>query len=61
MKITSARFIKSATAKAHYPISDLPEIAFAGKSNVGKSSLINGLLNRRKLARKPAERPVERD
>ena len=50
MKITSARFIKSATAPAHYPDDDLPEIAFAGKSNVGKSSLINALVNRRGLA-----------
>lgn len=33
------------------PRTELPEIAFAGKSNVGKSSLINGLLNRRSLAR----------
>lgn len=34
-----------------YPTTGLPEIAFAGKSNVGKSSLINGLINRKKLAR----------
>ena len=34
-----------------YPTSGLPEIAFAGRSNVGKSSLINGLINRKKLAR----------
>ena len=33
------------------PDNTLPEIAFAGKSNVGKSSLINGLLNRKSLAR----------
>ena len=33
------------------PKNDLPEIAFAGKSNVGKSSLINGLMNRKSLAR----------
>ena len=33
------------------PENDLPEIAFAGKSNVGKSSLINGLMNRKSLAR----------
>ena len=37
------------------PDNDLPEIAFAGKSNVGKSSLINGLLNRKSLARKSAQ------
>ena len=34
-----------------FPTSGLPEVAFAGKSNVGKSSLINGLINRKKLAR----------
>lgn len=33
------------------PVNSLPEIAFAGKSNVGKSSLINGLMNRKSLAR----------
>lgn len=50
MKITSAEFIKSATDQAHFPADKLPEIAFAGKSNVGKSSLINSLVNRRGLA-----------
>ncbi len=50
MKITSAEFIKSATDQAHFPADNLPEIAFAGKSNVGKSSLINSLVNRRGLA-----------
>ena len=33
------------------PVNDKPEIAFAGKSNVGKSSLINALMNRKSLAR----------
>ncbi len=37
------------------PENELPEIAFAGKSNVGKSSLINGLLNRKALARTSAQ------
>jgi GTP-binding protein len=50
MKIVSAKFIKSATAPAHYTDDLLPEIAFVGKSNVGKSSLINTLVNRRGLA-----------
>ena len=36
------------------PKNTLPEIAFAGKSNVGKSSLINGLMNRKSLARTSA-------
>jgi GTP-binding protein len=51
MKILSTEFIKSATAPSHYPEDGLPDIAFVGRSNVGKSSLINTLLNRRKLAR----------
>ena len=44
-------FIKSAFKEEHYPSPDRPEVAFAGKSNVGKSSLLNTLVNRRKLAR----------
>ncbi len=50
MKITSATFVKSAVNPSQYPPDSHPEIAFAGKSNVGKSSLINSLVNRRKLA-----------
>lgn len=44
-------FVKSAFNVSHYPPPDRSEIAFAGKSNVGKSSLINVLVNRKKLAR----------
>ncbi len=44
-------FLKSAFREEHFPPPDRPEIAFAGKSNVGKSSLINTLTNRKKLAR----------
>ena len=51
MKILSAEFVLSAKEPVHYPPAVLPEIAFAGRSNVGKSSLINTLLNRKKLAR----------
>jgi len=51
MKIKSADFVISAVSPAQYPEDNLPEIAFAGRSNVGKSSLINMLVNRKKMAR----------
>ena len=51
MIITSSEFIKSAVKPSQYPPADPPEIAFAGRSNVGKSSLINKLLNRRHLVK----------
>jgi len=51
MKITRAEFIKSAFKEADWPSDPLPEIAFMGRSNVGKSSLINSLLSARALAR----------
>ncbi len=51
MKAKRAEFITSATAPKGFPPPDLPEIAFAGRSNVGKSSLINFLAGVPKLAR----------
>lgn len=51
MKIRSAEITMSAVNKSQYPAEGIPEIALAGRSNVGKSSLINGLLNRRTFAR----------
>ncbi len=51
MKIRSAEFVKTALLPAHYPPPQFPEIAFAGRSNVGKSTLINTLANRGNLAK----------
>jgi GTP-binding protein len=51
MKITSAEFLKSSFQATDWPTGILPEIAFMGRSNVGKSSLINSLLSVRGLAR----------
>lgn len=54
MKITDARFLTSAVSPKQYPPESLPEFAFMGRSNVGKSSLINSLLNRKKLVKTSA-------
>ena len=51
MKVVSAEFIKSATTKEQWPALGLDEIAFAGRSNVGKSSLINSLTGRKGLVK----------
>ena len=53
----NSEILLSAANKSHYPQDDLPEVALAGRSNVGKSSFINTLLGRKNLARtsgKPA-------
>ena len=54
MKIHSAEFLLSASTTRQFPAAKLPEIAFAGRSNVGKSTLINSLLNRKKLVKTSA-------
>ncbi len=51
MRVHSAEFVTSATAPEGWPTSRLPEVAFVGRSNVGKSSMINALCERRKLVR----------
>lgn len=56
MNINNARFEKGAVKPEQYPDNDIPEITFVGRSNVGKSSLINVLLNRKNLA-KVASKP----
>lgn len=50
-KIQTVSFIKSAVKPEQYPSHNLPEIAFIGRSNVGKSSLLNTLVNKKNLAR----------
>ncbi len=52
--IRSAVFVTSAVSPQGYPRDGLPEVAFAGRSNVGKSSLINAILGRKKLVRTSA-------
>ena len=50
MNISDAKLVISAVSKDHYPDSSLPEILLSGRSNVGKSSFINTVLNRKNLA-----------
>lgn len=56
IKITSAEFVKSATRPSEYPVTRVPEFAFFGRSNAGKSSLINMIVNRKSLV-KTGSRP----
>ncbi|TYQ18395.1 UNVERIFIED_CONTAM: GTP-binding protein [Acetivibrio alkalicellulosi] len=51
MNLNNAKYEVTAVKPQQYPENNIPEITFVGRSNVGKSSLINSLLNRKKLAR----------
>lgn len=51
MKLTSSEFIISAVEQSDYPKDGRPQIVFSGRSNVGKSSFINALLNKKNIAR----------
>lgn len=51
MRIQTAEFVRSATAPEHFLRDGMPAVAFVGRSNVGKSTVLNRLLARRKLAR----------
>ncbi|HOT62727.1 MAG TPA: ribosome biogenesis GTP-binding protein YihA/YsxC [Treponemataceae bacterium] len=51
MKIMTARFVKGAKSRAGYPALGIPEFAFFGRSNAGKSSLINMIVNRKGLVK----------
>lgn len=51
VKVIESGFVTTATKAGQYPIDPLPEVAFVGRSNVGKSSMINTLAQRRKLVR----------
>ena len=54
MKIFSAKFMTSAAKPRQFPVDSKPQVAFAGRSNVGKSSLINAILNRKSLVKTSA-------
>lgn len=51
MNIHNVRFVISAVSQTQFPDVELPEVAFVGRSNVGKSSIINCLLNRKQIAK----------
>ncbi|MGP1431291.1 ribosome biogenesis GTP-binding protein YihA/YsxC [Treponema sp.] len=61
IKITSAEFLKGAVISKQFPQTGIPEFAFFGRSNAGKSSLINMLLNRKNLVKTGAKPGMTRE
>ena len=55
MNVKNPKFEISAVKPSQYPKNNLPEVVLVGKSNVGKSSFINTMINRKKLARTSSE------
>ena len=55
VNLHNVEFLRSAVRESDFPADGLPQIVFAGKSNVGKSSVINKLLNRKNFARVSAQ------
>ncbi len=55
MQVKNPKFEISAVSPKQYPKSNLPEIVLVGKSNVGKSSFVNTMINRKSLARTSSE------
>ena len=55
MQVNNPKFEISAVSPKQYPKNGLPEIVLVGKSNVGKSSFVNTMINRKKLARTSSE------
>ena len=55
MKVSNPKFEVSAVSQKQYPKNDMPQIVLVGKSNVGKSSFINTMINRKSLARTSSE------
>ena len=51
LNVNNAEFVRSAVKAADFPRDQLPQVVFAGRSNVGKSSVINKLVRRKNLAR----------
>ena len=54
MKINNVKYVTSAVRESQYPVDNKPELLLVGRSNVGKSSFINTIVNRKNIARTSA-------